>query len=101
MHLSEILPLYKNIPDLNHERNKTRFTVTFSYQSYIKKSLFRVCSLDACDKPEDEVRDGRGADVLEDVRHELLLLEELENLETGKLVAVPILYSENIEKRER
>ena len=101
MHLSEILSLYKNFPDLNHVRNKTRFKVIFSYRTYVKKSLFRVCSLDACDKPEDEVGDGRGADVLEDVRHELLLLEELENLETGKLVAVPILYSENIEKRER
>lgn len=69
--------------------------------TYIKKSLFRVCSFDACDKPKDQVGDGRGADVLEDVRHELFFLEELKNLETGKLVAVPILYSDDFLCRKK
>jgi hypothetical protein len=54
--------------------------------------LLDVRSLDAGDEPEEKVGDGRGPDVLEDVSNELLLLQELENLETRKLVAVPILF---------
>ena len=42
--------------------------------------LLDVGAVDAGDEAEDEVRDGGGADVTEEINHEILLLEELEYL---------------------
>ena len=46
----------------------------------VNSYLLNVGAVDAGDEAEDEVRDGRGADVTEEINHEILLFEELEYL---------------------